>query len=728
MCWVTLASPWAHAPRAWAESSEGQRILSEKQRLSDLIDSLKSTDAASLIAAHTPRFLDKLDYAPKDAAHLDLLSASKLSLNPAEAAVLHKHGFAISARQQFVSFTEGYEHIYAADLPVYVSADSILFALHRSYDKLLSDIEESALIPDLDAMLSEMRAHLKADALKGLDPDAIHDVDVTLAVALSLLRNGPAVAVAGGDDALIKSLFDKATRADGAEEISLFGDARFMDFSQHKPRGHYTDSEMLSRYFRAMIWLGRTDLRMIETRPDGTQALLPRQLAASIGIHALLAHDPATLARWQRIDATITALVGVSDNMTPAEIPSLLKDLGVTSLSEVASIPADKLAQALVEGGYGQQHIASQMMCNAAPGETLPLASAFALMGQRFTPDSFVLSNVVFDRVKAPRMMPSPLDAAFAAFGNGNALSLLQSDLDKYSYAADLEAARILVAEHGPEILDGSLYMLWVGALRTLSADGPDAISAQKGLPSVAQTEAWGRRLLNTQLASWAELRHDTILYAKQSYSGMVACEFPDAYIDPYPAFFAAIERYAAFGAEKLAALPYKDPSIQLRAQEYFRDLKQTAGTLREMAALQREGKPHTAEHLAFINDMIKEMRTQGCGGVEVKTPGWYRKMFYAPHTMNELDPTIADVHTQPTDAGGAQVGKVLHVGTGMPRLMVVTVNTCSGPKAYVGLASAYFEVITDNFNRLDDPTWKEQVVSQTPPTDVPWMKDLIAR
>jgi hypothetical protein len=270
--------------------------------------------------------------------------------------------------------------------------------------------------------------------------------------------------------------------------------------------------------------------------------------------------------------------------------------------------------------------------------------------------------------------------------------------------------------------------MLWVGALRTLSADGPDAISAQKGLPSVAQTEAWGRRLLNTQLASWAELRHDTILYAKQSYSGMVACEFPDAYIDPYPAFFAAIERYAAFGAEKLAALPYKDPSIQLRAQEYFRDLKQTAGTLREMAALQREGKPHTAEHLAFINDMIKEMRTQGCGGVEVKTPGWYRKMFYAPHTMNELDPTIADVHTQPTDAGGAQVGKVLHVGTGMPRLMVVTVNTCSGPKAYVGLASAYFEVITDNFNRLDDPTWKEQVVSQTPPTDVPWMKDLIAR
>jgi hypothetical protein len=29
-----------------------------------------------------------------------------------------------------------------------------------------------------------------------------------------------------------------------------------------------------------------------------------------------------------------------------------------------------------------------------------------------------------------------------------------------------------------------------------------------------------------------------------------------------------------------------------------------------------------------------------------------------------EFDPTIADVHTQPTDAAGNPVGHVLHVGT----------------------------------------------------------------
>lgn len=722
VAWVSVAAPFQSA---LAESGAGQQIAAEKEKLAQTIEKLKGLSAQELIDAHMPRFTDALDYKPSDAKNLDMISESSLGLTKSERDVLDKNGFMISARQQFVSFTQGYEQIYAADLPVYVSADSVMFALHRSYDRLLADIEQNALIPELDAMISEMRTALKSGALKGLPEDAIQDVDLTLAVALGLLRGGPAMAVAGADNDLIKTLYEKAHTAEGAEEIQLFGAGRFMDFSQHKPRGHYTDSEMLSRYFQAMMWLGRTDLRMIETQPDGTQIVLTRQLSAAVGMHALMAADKKTFERWQRIDATIGAMVGMSDNMTPAEVPNLLADLGVKSLSEVAAIPADKLAQALVEGGYGQQHIASQMMCNdTQDGSALPLASSFALLGQRFTPDSFVFSNVVYDRISAKRMMPSPFDAAFAALGNGQATGLLREELEKYPYAADLEAARLLVNAHGPEVLDGSLYMLWIGALRTLSADGPASIESQKDLPSVARTEAWGRRLLNTQLASWAELRHDTILYAKQSYTAMVACEFPDAYVDPYPAFFSAVERYATFGADKLASLPYKDPAIQTNAQTYFKALKDSAATLKEMAELQRAGKPHTDAHLKFINDMVKDFRTQGCGGQEVDTPGWYKSMFYAPYTMSEYDPTIADVHTQPTDEAGADVGRILHVGTGMPRYMVVTVNTCSGPRAYAGLASSYYEVITEHYERLDDPTWAGKVGTMP---DVPWMKDLIA-
>jgi hypothetical protein len=92
-----------------------------------------------------------------------------------------------------------------------------------------------------------------------------------------------------------------------------------------------------------------------------------------------------------------------------------------------------------------------------------------------------------------------------------------------------------------------------------------------------------------------------------------------------------------------------------------------------------------------------------------------------------EFDPTIVDVHTQPGDPGGNLVGYVLHVATGLPRLMVVTVNTCSGPRLYVGLASSYFERISEDFERLTDQPWAQEVMANAP-EDPAWLPDVIAR
>ena len=52
----------------------------------------------------------------------------------------------------------------------------------------------------------------------------------------------------------------------------------------------------------------------------------------------------------------------------------------------------------------------------------------------------------------------------------------------------------------------------------------------------------------------------------------------------------------------------------------------------------------------------------------------------------------------------------ILHAGTGEPRLMVVTADTCSGPRAYVGLAFSYGETITENWRRLNDVEWAQEI------------------
>ena len=145
---------------------------------------------------------------------------------------------------------------------------------------------------------------------------------------------------------------------------------------------------------------------------------------------------------------------------------------------------------------------------------------------------------------------------------------------------------------------------------------------------------------------------------------------------------------------------------------------------LKEMAEYQAQGTPFTAAHMAFVNETVTIQPF--CGGASAS--GWYSKLFFGTNPT-EFAPTIADVHTQPTDEGGNPVGKVLHVGTGYARLMVLTANTCTGPRAYVGLVSSYHEEITQNFQRLDDPTWEQRLMTPTSrPADVPWMSSLIAR
>lgn len=691
------------------------------------VEAARSLSADEVLARHPLTLRTDLEFDPLVAHGLDLVQGSSLALDTAEQDVLARHGFVITDRLSFPTFSYGYETIYMEDLPLFVSADSLLFAVHRSYDDILKTVELAALQHDLISMLSGMRDALAAGRIAPFGAQAERDADVYLGVALSLLQGEvvPSVRVPAAD-AEIARLYQAALEASGWQQTTLFGVARDIDFSQFTPRGHYKHHPELERYFRAMMWLGRIDLRLVETQSDHTRVFHRRQFEAMVALHALMGSPE--LQAWRRVDDTIRAFVGESDNMTPLEVEPLLAALGNPDAAALAAMDDATIAQAIVDGGYGLQQIASHIMINAAP-ESGPMAlnSSFLLLGQRYVLDSHVFSNVVYDRIPQYRMMPDPLDVAFAALGNDQALALLEPELREYQYAGDLEAMRLVADAHGSDFWSANLYNLWLSALRELSPRADElADPAAHGLPATMASKAWGQRMLNTQLASWAELRHDTLLYAKQSYTGGTTCEFPDAYVDPYPGFYAALGELAKRGKSVTSALDLRDRAwVAESIDVYFTNLLEVSEILGEMAQYQRQGIPFTPEHLVFINQAVRIQ--WGCGdpaGID----GWYSKLFYSSNSATDFDPTIADVHTQPTDENGNAVGRVLHVGTGLPRLMVVTVETCNGPRAYVGLASSYFEVTTEQFDRLDDQRWSQQLMQQGTPDDVEWMRDIVVR
>jgi hypothetical protein len=678
--------------------------------------------ADALLAAHAVKTLERLPYDPLQAVNLPKIQASPLALDDAEQAALKANGFAVTGRKSFLTFIHGYRDIYAQHLPVYVSADSVLYALHRSYDAILRTIEEQKLLGDLKAVLTGARARLAAET-PGFAAQARQDADLFLAVALSLAQEAAAGPVAGGDAAAITKLVGLAKAAGAAQDVELFGTKRSLDFSQFTPRGHYTRSPELTRYFQAMIWLGRTELRIIETTEDGKQVFRRRQLEGAALLRSLV--DEAGLGRWKGIDAVVRAFVGEPDDLSLTDLDRLQADLGATTPAELAAKTDEAIAMKLLEKGYGAQRIASQIMVNGLDQDTLPLGRSFLFFGQRYVLDSHVFSNVVYDRVKkakVKRMMPDPLDVAFAALGNDAAAGLLGPGLRSYDYASALAGTRLLADAHGPDFWDANLYNRWLSALRALSP-GKDLTAASPALPSVARTEAWSRRVLSTQLASWAELRHDTILYTKQSYTSVPACEYPDAYVDPYPGFWQALAAMGKSGGAVLASLGLDTTTYPGDgAKKFFSALESTASILGEMAELQQTGKPFTPEQLVFVNQAVS-LQPYGCA--QEIAQGWYAELFFDRDESLYFDPTIADVHTQPADEGGTPVGKVLHVGTGRPRLMVVTVDTCMGPRAYAGVASSYYEKVTKDWKRLDDKEWSAELQA-SPPAEVKWMSDLV--
>jgi hypothetical protein len=102
-------------------------------------------------------------------------------------------------------------------------------------------------------------------------------------------------------------------------------------------------------------------------------------------------------------------------------------------------------------------------------------------------------------------------------------------------------------------------------------------------------------------------------------------------------------------------------------------------------------------------------------------------RLFLEPYQSVREDPTIADVHTQPTDESGRDVGRILHVGTGRARLMVMAIETCTGPRAYVGLASSFAQTIEQNWTRLSDSEWALRIDKNSFP-DPPWMSNVLVR
>jgi hypothetical protein len=87
-----------------------------------------------------------------------------------ELALLQNNGFVVSERLAFKDFSNAYAYVYWKDLPVLITTDSILHAIHKTYDDLLKRLEMSVLAPQMIAFLTKVRQQMRLESRTNTNP------------------------------------------------------------------------------------------------------------------------------------------------------------------------------------------------------------------------------------------------------------------------------------------------------------------------------------------------------------------------------------------------------------------------------------------------------------------------------------------------------------------------------------------------------------------------------
>jgi hypothetical protein len=295
-----------------------------------------------------------------------------------------------------------------------------------------------------------------------------------------------------------------------------------------------------------------------------------------------------------------------------------------------------------------------------------------------------------------------------AAMGSDRAYVILDElgETEYANYPEQMEKMQLWVDGLTTEEWTETLYTTWLYTFEPLLAEPGD------GYPQFMQSEAWLDKQLNTSLGSWAELKHDTILYAKQVYAelgggGGAPQPLPArGYVEPVPEFYARLEALTTMtleGLQERSLLSEQDLNSLMRLQSL-------AAALQVMAEKELRGEPLTEEehHLIRFYGGELEHLTMAAADREDEDPAAQPVMDEEPQAA-----VIADVATAPDpDQDGNPNPVVLEEAVGRINeiyAVVPLINEDGTIQLQVakGGVFSYYEFTWPAEDRLTDEKWR---------------------
>ena len=415
-------------------------------------------------------------------------------IDPKLSQQLGQDGFAIVPARHNQLF-EIYEQNDYHEFPNFVTTDLFLQLYHLYFDCMLRELEEARLLKLMTKFSRHMFYAMDRLANWSGGDETVQKAALKNSVYYSIAHYLFTGEYLGTPDIQKLAQPEAELAMAGLDNFSTFMEDYkeiTYPYSLYRPRGHYTRSEELKRYFRGMMWL--------QTANFGLRNKAEVQ-AAVMQTYAFK-YDDQLVIIYKTLDELITYLMGKPDNLTIMQVWAEVKKLDMQMEDLLHNDEAmAKLTAKLNEIGDKQTRI--------RPKFEKTSHNKINIMPQRYQPDGEVLQEMVdYDNRPTKRATPKGLDF-FAAMQVPAAEKILINEQSQWTGMKSM-LQKMKMRMQGITWSE-TIATEWMSTLRSLCDRDP-----QLNLPYFMVTSEWDLKDLNAMLASWAELKHDAILYAKQ--------------------------------------------------------------------------------------------------------------------------------------------------------------------------------------------------------------------
>ena len=595
-------------------------------------------------------------------------------------------------------------HIYEQndyhEFPAFVTTDLYLQLYHLYFDCMLREVEQQKMDSLVEMLCLE--GYRAMYVLTQTDQPQIVERARWLcdyfAVALNL--DGKHHMGFANKSALVE--IEKIMNSqDDFSNFLGYTDTKFA-YSLFKPRGHYTRNARLEHYFRTMMWL-----QTVPFRTDNET-----QLANALILADWLNNNAKALSIYKNITEPMTYLMGQPDNVSITQVADIIKNKNLS----IKQLLADQQQMQAIRQQVEQ--IAEQQT-RIKPKFNYSGKYKINLMPQRYQPDAEVLQEMVdYDSETTKRDVPKGLDV-FAAMGCTPAEKILLDELNEPERWSKYKPTLQHMKERMNEIdWTENSAVQWLSALKTVTETPQDA-------PYFMLTDEWNRKSLNTALASWAELKHDAILYAKQPFGAECGGGGPPdpvvkGYVEPNVNFWKkaitlldqtkdVLSRYGLLSdkSEAINTDLHEQAEFLLRLSE--KELK--GELLNDMEYDQLEYIGATYENLSI--ELLRDENLQLWSWEDIQSP-------------DKKVALVADVYTANADNNPNK--SILYEAIGNADEIYVVMEIGGYLHLMRGAVFSYREFQRPvNDQRLNDEEW-QKYLEQHPRSGVPnWMKPVIA-